>query len=64
MSFQRKVVGEVETYLGRKIAALYCGPDLLCAVDGVEVGNFYMTVEAAHAAGRRYVDQVEKEKKQ
>lgn len=63
MSFERKLVGEPITYKGRRIEARYCGPDLLCHVDGAEVGNFYDNVAAAHAAGKRYVDQQEKEKK-
>lgn len=58
MAIERDVVGKPETYQGRTIEARFCGPDLLCYVDGLEVGNFYLTVEAAKAAGRRYVDQV------
>jgi len=32
------------------------GPDLLAYVDGVEMPGFYLSVEAAHAGGKRYVD--------
>jgi hypothetical protein len=61
MSFKRKTVGEVEQYKGHRVSALFCGPDLLCSVDGMEIGSFYLTVEGAKRAGRSYVDQVEQE---
>jgi hypothetical protein len=61
MSFQRKTVGEPMQYRGREIRALFCGPDLLCSVDGMQIGNFYLNVDTAKRAGVSYVDQVEKE---
>lgn len=59
--FVRKTVGDVEMYKGRKVEARFCGPDLLCYVDGMPVGQFYLTVMATKSAGRRYIDQCEKE---
>lgn len=61
MGIKRKKVGKTEHYKGHEIEARYMGPDLLCCVDGQEVGHFYLTAEAARAAGRRHIDQVEKE---
>lgn len=52
----RRQVGDTLTYHGAKIRALHMGPDLLCAVDDVELSGFYLNVEAAHTAGRAYVD--------
>lgn len=65
MSLTRKQVGDAERYHGAKLTAHYLGPDLLCCVDGTELsGTFYTNVEAALAAGRRYVDaQIKEEKK-
>ena len=62
MSFERKLIGSPETYKGRKIEVRFCGPDLLCYVDGADCGQFYMTAEAAKKAGRRYIDECEREK--
>jgi hypothetical protein len=62
MSIARKTVGDPIEYRGHSIEARHMGPDLLCYVDGNEVGHFYRSVEAAHNAGKRYVDQIEKEK--
>lgn len=61
---KRKKVGPTEKYCGHEIEARFLGPDLLCYVDGQEVGNFYLTAEAARAAGRRYVDNIEKARKE
>lgn len=60
----RRQVGDAERYQGRRLTAHYMGPDLLAYVDGVDLAAFYLTVEAAMEAGRRYVDdQVKEEKK-
>jgi len=56
MSLIRKQVGAAEAYRGSKLTAHYMGPDLLAYVDGVEMPSFYLSVEAAHAGGKRYVD--------
>lgn len=61
MSFTRKQVGDAERYHGRRLHASSMGPDLLSNVDGVELPAFYLSVEAAIAAGRRYVDDQIKE---
>jgi hypothetical protein len=61
---ERKQVGDAERYHGRRLHASYMGPDLLSNVDGVELPAFYLSVEAAIGAGRRYVDdQIKEEKK-
>jgi len=52
----RRQVGVTEQYHGRALVARFMGPDLLAYVDDVELGGFYTDVEAARAAGRRYVD--------
>lgn len=61
MRFLRDQVGPSANYRGHEIVARYCGPDLLCYVDSAELPAFYSDVEAAHRAGMRYVDQIEKE---
>jgi hypothetical protein len=45
-----------ETYHGRTIEARRMGPDLLCYVDGSELGSFYIDAQAAIAGGQRFVD--------
>lgn len=59
----RKTVGEPIEYRGHRIEALYGTPCLLAAVDGEELPNFYESVSAAHNAGKKYVEQREKENK-
>lgn len=61
MSLNRKVV-KSESYLGRNLEARFMGPDLLAFCDGMELGNFYVDVEAALASGRRYVEADQKAK--
>lgn len=61
--FQRPQVGDAERYQGRRLVARYMGPDLLGYVDGVQLSGFYLDVEAALRAGRRYVDEQIKEEK-
>lgn len=62
MAVTRRLVGEPIKYKGHRVEARYMGPDLLCYVDGREVGHFYLNAEAARKAGRDHVDQLEKEK--
>lgn len=45
-----------ETYQGRTIEARYMGPDLLCFVDGTELGSFYIDARAAIEGGQRFID--------
>lgn len=54
----RPLIGQPVDYLGRKIEVRHMGPDLLCEVDGVDLGSFYLTSEAAIAGGQRYVDAI------
>jgi hypothetical protein len=64
MSIKRKQVGDAERHHGRRLHASFMGPDLLANVDGIELPAFYLSVEAAIAAGRRYVDdQIREEEK-
>lgn len=60
MAVQREIVGDVEEYRGRVLAARFMGPDLLGYVDETELSGFFRTAEAARAAGRRYVDEEDK----
>ncbi len=62
--FIRPQVGAIETYKGSKLLARFCGPDLLAYVDDIELAGFYLTPEAARAAGRRHVDAERKAAKQ
>lgn len=59
---ERKLIGEPITYKGHRIEVRYMGPDLLCYVDGQEVGHFYTTADGARLAGQRHIDHLEKEK--
>lgn len=52
----RKQIGPAEAYRGSRLTTHYMGPDLLLYVDGVEMPGFYLNQEAAHRAGRIYVD--------
>lgn len=63
MAIERKKVGKTERYKGSDIEVRFMGPDLLAYVDGMELPNFYLDAEAARAAGRRYVDEEQKERK-
>ncbi len=56
MPLIRKQVGDAERYEGRRIVARYMGPDLLAYVNDIELASFYVNVESAIAAGRRYID--------
>ncbi len=45
-----------ESYQGRTIEARWMGPDLLCFVNGAELGSFYVDAQAAIEGGQRFVD--------
>jgi hypothetical protein len=55
MALKRKLIRQ-ETYASRTIEARYMGPDLLCFVDGVELGSFYIDAQAAIDGGERYIE--------
>ena len=59
--YKRPVVGDPFEYKGRTIVIRHLGPDLLCEVDGSELGGFYRGAEAARAAGIRHVEHLIKE---
>lgn len=61
---ERKLVGPVQQYRGHTIEARLLGPDLLCYVDGQQVGEYWLTAQAAHSAGQRHVDALEDAKKE
>ena len=61
MKIDRPMVNE-ETYRGRRIVTSFMGPDLLCHVDDMQIGDYWIDARSALAGGRRYVDQVEDEK--
>lgn len=52
---KRKLIRS-ESYQGRTIEARWMGPDLLCFVQGVELGSFYIDAQAAIEGGQRYID--------
>jgi hypothetical protein len=52
---KRKLIRS-EAYQGRTIEARWMGPDLLCFVNGTELGSFYIDAQAAIDAGSRYID--------
>jgi hypothetical protein len=54
----RPLIGQPEMYLGRKIEVRHVGPDVLCEVDGVDLGSFFLNQPAAIEGGKRYVDAV------
>lgn len=58
---KRKQVGDAERYHGRRLYASYLGPDLLANVDDIELPTFFLTVESALSAARKYVDEQIKE---
>lgn len=60
MTFERKAIGEPYSYKGRKIVLRIVQPDLLCEVDGRQVGSFWLDWESGLAAGKRHIDDEEK----
>jgi hypothetical protein len=52
---KRKLIRS-EIYQGRTLEARWMGPDLLCFVQGVELGSFYIDAQAAIEGGQRYID--------
>ncbi len=64
MSFERKQVGETQKYRDHSIIVRAMAPDVLCEVDGASLPSFYINAEAARQGGMRYIDQIEKAKKQ
>lgn len=62
MTVERTTV-KSEWYEGRLVSAKFMGPDLLAYVGDVELPNFYETPRAAIAAGKRYIDEENKEAK-
>ncbi len=69
MTFQRKLIrSEIYTpsqsTTRYRIEARFMGPDLLCYVDGQELGSFYLDAPGAIEGGQRYCDLREKDKRE
>lgn len=60
----RQPVGEPYIYRGYKITATLIGPDLLGQIDGEEMPNFYMDLQAVRRAAERNVDLKIKEREE
>ena len=61
---ERQSVGEPHRYRGFVITATHIGPDLLGQIDGEEMSNFYLDLEAVRKAGERNVDLKIKEREE
>lgn len=55
---ERKQVGQPEQYKGHTITVHFMGPDLLCRVDGQDVGGFWITSHHAIQGGKRHIDEI------
>lgn len=53
---QRQSIGAPELYRDRLISVRLMGPDFLAYVDDIELSGFYISPNAAVAAGQRYVN--------
>lgn len=60
---KRDQIGETLNHKGSKVTVHHVGPDVIAAVDGKELPNFYLNAEAARKAGMKYIDEIQKEKK-
>ena len=58
----RKQIGQAQNYRGHSITVHAMAPDVIAAVDGNALPNYYLTAEAGRQAGMRYADQLEEEK--
>lgn len=52
----RKPVGDPYKYRGHLVTATFIGPDLLGYIDGEEMPNFYLDLEAVRKTAERNVD--------
>lgn len=57
----RPTVGPAQKYKGHTITVHPMAPDVIAAVDGQALPNFYLTAEWARQAGMRFIDQREDE---
>jgi len=55
MPLERLAVGLPEKFGRRTITVRLMGPDFLVYVDDCELANFYLSPNAAVAAGQRYI---------
>lgn len=58
----RETIGTPQQYKGHTITVHPMAPDVLSAVDGRLLPNYYVNAESARQGGMRYIDAVEKEK--
>jgi hypothetical protein len=56
MTIQRQIIGAPELYRDRLISVRLMGPDFLAYVDDIELGGFFISPNAAVAAGQRYIN--------
>jgi hypothetical protein len=59
---ERQQIGATETYRGFPISVRLMGPDFLAYVGDIEMSGFYISPNAAVAAGQRYVNEALKAK--
>lgn len=58
----RQTIGKPQKYKGHTITVHPMAPDVLAAVNGQLLPNYYVNAESARQGGMRYIDAVEKEK--
>ena len=57
----RYTIGPPQKYKGSTITVHPMAPDVIAAVDGQALPNYYLTAEFARQAGMRFIDQREEE---
>jgi hypothetical protein len=62
MAVQRPIVGQPTLYRDRLITVRMMGPDMLSFVDDEELSGFFISEQAAVAAGQRYINDAIKAK--
>ena len=60
----REQIGQTQNYRGYSSTVHAMAPDVIAAVNGDALPNYYLNAEATRQAGMRYVDQMEKEKRE
>ena len=58
----RPQIGATESYRGYPISVRLMGPDFLAYVGDIEMSGFYISPNAAVAAGQRYINEALKAK--
>jgi len=60
---KREVVGDVIKHSGHVLHVEFMGPDYLSFVDGMQIGQFWLSPKAAIKGAINYVDMLELENK-